>query len=160
MGSKWLALCGLLSCVLGASSGLLLIFSAPLSHFTLCLGFIYVHLVRHLPFQVSCFLSHSSLHRDFSQINYLFFFLSNFYTQRGARTYNPKIKSRMLYWLSQPGAPQTNCLWLPNFSSSVLRGSFLKGNLESEQKIGFGMKEIRVQFLAAIITFCDTEKTS
>ena len=31
-------------------------------------------------------------------------FLSNLYTQCGAQTHNPKIKSRMLHWLSQPGA--------------------------------------------------------
>ena len=30
------------------------------------------------------------------------FFFSNLYTQRGARTHNPEIKSRMLYRLSQP----------------------------------------------------------
>ena len=32
-------------------------------------------------------------------------FLSNLYTQRWAQTHNPKIKSRMLPWLSQPGDP-------------------------------------------------------
>ena len=31
------------------------------------------------------------------------FFLSNFYTQRGAWTHDPEIKSWMLFWLSQPG---------------------------------------------------------
>ena len=34
------------------------------------------------------------------------FFLSNLYTQHGARTHNPKIKSPLLYWLSQPGTPK------------------------------------------------------
>ena len=32
-------------------------------------------------------------------------FLSNLYNQHGAWTYNPEVKSHMLYWLSQPGAP-------------------------------------------------------
>ena len=32
-------------------------------------------------------------------------FLSNLYAQRRAWTHNPKIKSCMLYWLSQPGDP-------------------------------------------------------
>ena len=32
-------------------------------------------------------------------------FLSNLYTQQGAQTHNPEIKSRMLHRLSQPGAP-------------------------------------------------------
>ena len=36
-------------------------------------------------------------------------FLSNFYTQGGAWTHNPKGKSFMLHWLSQPDAP-----WSPN----------------------------------------------
>ena len=35
-------------------------------------------------------------------------FLSNLYTQHGARTHNPKVQSRVLYWVSQPGAP-----WMP-----------------------------------------------
>ena len=34
-----------------------------------------------------------------------FLFLSNLYTQPGAGTQNPEIKSHMLYWLSQPGTP-------------------------------------------------------
>lgn len=33
-------------------------------------------------------------------------FLSYLYTQRGAQTHNPEIKSSMLYQLSQPGAPR------------------------------------------------------
>ena len=33
-------------------------------------------------------------------------FLSNLYTQRGALTHNPEIKSCVLHWLSQPGAPR------------------------------------------------------
>ena len=33
-------------------------------------------------------------------------FLGNFYTQHGAWTYNPDIKSSMLYQQSQLGAPQ------------------------------------------------------
>ena len=32
-------------------------------------------------------------------------FLSKLYAQHGARTHDPKIKSHMLYSLSQPGAP-------------------------------------------------------
>ena len=32
------------------------------------------------------------------------YFSSNLYTQRGAQTHNPKIKSHMLYQLSQPDA--------------------------------------------------------
>ena len=32
-------------------------------------------------------------------------FLSNLYTQHGAQTYNPEIKSRMLDQLSQSGTP-------------------------------------------------------
>ena len=32
-------------------------------------------------------------------------FLSHLYPQRGARTHNPEIKSRMLFRLSQPGTP-------------------------------------------------------
>jgi len=37
---------------------------------------------------------------------FLFLFLKSIlYTQCGAQTYNPKIKSCMLYGLSQPGAP-------------------------------------------------------
>ena len=40
-------------------------------------------------------------------------FLSNLYTQHGARTHNLEIKSHMLYWLSQPGAPQLHLLDLP-----------------------------------------------
>ena len=32
-------------------------------------------------------------------------FLSNFYTQPGALSYNPKIKSHMLYQMGQPGTP-------------------------------------------------------
>ena len=32
-------------------------------------------------------------------------FLSNLYTQRSGQTHNPKINSRMLFWLTQPGAP-------------------------------------------------------
>ena len=35
----------------------------------------------------------------------IFIYLSNFYTQRGARTDDPEIESCMLFWLSQPGAP-------------------------------------------------------
>ena len=34
-----------------------------------------------------------------------FFFNNNLYTQHGARTHNPEIKSCMLFHLSQPGAP-------------------------------------------------------
>lgn len=37
---------------------------------------------------------------------FLFLFLSNLYSQRGAWTQDPKIKHRMLYTLSQPGAPK------------------------------------------------------
>lgn len=33
-------------------------------------------------------------------------FLNNFYTQYGAQTYYPEIKSPMLHQLSQPGAPK------------------------------------------------------
>lgn len=33
------------------------------------------------------------------------FFLSNLYSQYGTQTHNLKIKSYMLYQLSQPGAP-------------------------------------------------------
>ena len=36
----------------------------------------------------------------------LILFLSDFYIQHAARTYNLKIKSHMLYQLGQPGAPQ------------------------------------------------------
>ena len=32
-------------------------------------------------------------------------FLSNLYTQYGAQTYSPEIKSCVFYQLSQPGAP-------------------------------------------------------
>ena len=35
----------------------------------------------------------------------ILFFSSNLYTQCGAQTYNLKIKSHMLYQMSQPGAP-------------------------------------------------------
>lgn len=35
----------------------------------------------------------------------LFFLKSKLYTQRGARTHHPEIRSRMLHRLSQPGAP-------------------------------------------------------
>jgi len=34
-----------------------------------------------------------------------FYLLSNLYTQHGAQTHNPKVKSHMLFWLSQPGTP-------------------------------------------------------
>lgn len=42
--------------------------------------------------------------------NFIYFiiFFSNLYTQRGAWTYDTEIKSRMLFWLSQPGAPTMN----------------------------------------------------
>ena len=45
--------------------------------------------------------------------NFVFFFfkiLSNLYTKHGAPIHNPEIKTRTLYWLSQPGAPQKNVL--------------------------------------------------
>lgn len=35
----------------------------------------------------------------------VFIYLSNFYTQRGAETHEPEIKSYILYWLTQPGVP-------------------------------------------------------
>lgn len=54
----------------------------------------------------------------------------------------------------------SDCLCLPNFPSSVSGRSFLSGKLESEQKMGFEMKERQVRFLAAVITFCDTEEMS
>ena len=50
-----------------------------------------------------------------------FFFLSNLYTQRGARTHNPSIERRTFHRLSQPGAPENMekneithrpCTWL------------------------------------------------
>lgn len=40
------------------------------------------------------------------------FFLSNLYTQHGARTHNPKIKSPLLYQLSQRGAPCFTWFWI------------------------------------------------
>ena len=39
-----------------------------------------------------------------------FIYLINLYTPCGAQTHNPEIKSPMLFWLSQSGAPQTNIL--------------------------------------------------
>ena len=45
---------------------------------------------------------------DFNRQNQgflIFVFLSNLYTQHKARNHNPKIKSHMLYQVSQPGAP-------------------------------------------------------
>ena len=52
--------------------------------------------------------------------------LSNLYTQRGAQTYNPEIKSLMLYQLSQPGSPASclsrfnPALWLIHFQAVPL----------------------------------------
>ena len=37
-------------------------------------------------------------------------FLSYLYTQHGAQTQNPQIKSHMLFWLSQPGVPN-KAIW-------------------------------------------------
>lgn len=42
---------------------------------------------------------------DFSFMSFKILFLSNVYTQHGARTQNPKIKSRMHHQLSQTDAP-------------------------------------------------------
>lgn len=39
-----------------------------------------------------------------------FFCLSNLYAQYGTRTHDPTIKSRVVYRLSQPGAPLLFCL--------------------------------------------------
>ena len=37
-------------------------------------------------------------------------FLSNLYTKHGTQTHDPEIKSHMLYWMSQSGAPRKlNC---------------------------------------------------
>lgn len=33
-------------------------------------------------------------------------YVCNLYTQRRAQTHEPKIKNRMLLWLSQPGTPK------------------------------------------------------
>ena len=46
-----------------------------------------------------------------------FFFkiLGNLYTQHGARTHNPKIKSHMLHQLNQPGAPPETCGFYKDF---------------------------------------------
>ena len=40
------------------------------------------------------------------QVPQEFSLLSNLDTQRGTQTYNPEIKSHMLFPLSQPGAPK------------------------------------------------------
>lgn len=40
-----------------------------------------------------------------------FVYLRNLCTPRGARTHDPRIKSCVLFWLSEPGAPQQNFLW-------------------------------------------------
>ena len=43
------------------------------------------------------------------------FYLSNLYTPCGARTHNPKIKSRSLFWLRQPPTPHCGLdLHFPN----------------------------------------------
>lgn len=39
-----------------------------------------------------------------------FYFLSKLYAQYGTWTYNPKMKSHMLYWLSQWSTPKKLCL--------------------------------------------------
>jgi len=55
---------------------------------------------------------------------YLFFpfhFFSNFYTQRGAQTHDPEMKSRMLFQLSQSGTPP-----LTN------KTNFIKGSQKSD----------------------------
>ena len=51
---------------------------------------------------------------------YLFYFkdfIFKQYTQHGTRTYDPKIKSHMLHWLSQPGTPLP--LFLIIFSGTI-----------------------------------------
>ena len=55
----------------------------------------------------SPFFPNTLLHAYYNKcILFLNLFVSDLYTQHGAQIHNPKIKSRMLYWLSQPGPPQ------------------------------------------------------
>ena len=42
---------------------------------------------------------------DFLFLFFNFIYLSNLYTQHGARTHDPEIKSHIFFQLSQPGAP-------------------------------------------------------
>ena len=48
--------------------------------------------------------------------------LYNLYAQNGSQTHNPKIKSRMLYRLSQPGTP-----------ANILKGSLIPYLVRGEQ---------------------------
>ena len=41
---------------------------------------------------------------------FIIVFLSKLYTQHGASTHDPEIKSQMLYQLSQPGTENENCV--------------------------------------------------
>ena len=42
-------------------------------------------------------------------------FLRKLYTKVGGRTQDPEIKSHMLYWLSQPGTPDSGKFWFQSF---------------------------------------------
>lgn len=63
--------------------------------------------------------------------HFFFFFLIKevifkLYTQRGAWTYSPEIKSRLLYWLSQPNTSQAT-IWKENLNKSMKNlGSFFR----------------------------------
>ena len=47
-------------------------------------------------------------HQGCPAFYFMFFkvYISNLFTQRGARTYNPNIKSHVLFQLNWPGAPK------------------------------------------------------
>ena len=54
---------------------------------------------------LNAFLLWLKNHKIWNLPSYLVLILSGLHTQRGAWTQNPEMKSCMLYWLSQSGAP-------------------------------------------------------
>lgn len=66
-------------------------------------GFQFPHILLNAYFPFFFFLI--NCHPNGCEVSHCDFLKSNLYMQHGVQTDDPEIKSQMLYWLGQPGAP-------------------------------------------------------